>query len=261
MWIVRLALRRPYTFAVLALLIAILGALTIARTPTDIFPNINIPVVSVIWLYNGLSAQEMEGRIVTISERAMTTTVNGIEHIESQSLNGAGIGAGVIRVFFQPDATIDAAVAETTAINQTVLRVLPPGTTPPFVLRYSATNVPILQLALAVRHAQRAAALRLRPELHPHAARHRAGGAGAAALGRQDAPDHGRPRPRRALREGAVGRPTCRTPLNAQNVILPAGTAKMGPTEYVVRTNSSPDVFEHPERHPGAAGRRARRST
>ena len=122
MWIVRLALRRPYTFAVLALLIGILGALTIARTPTDIFPNINIPVVSVIWLYNGLSAQEMEGRVVTISERAMTTTVNAIEHIESQSLNGAGIGAGVIRVFFQPDASIDAAVAETTAINQTVLQ-------------------------------------------------------------------------------------------------------------------------------------------
>ena len=121
MWIVRLALRRPYTFAVMAMLIAILGGLTILRTPTDIFPNINIPVVSVIWLYNGLSAQEVEGRVVTISERAMTTTVNAIEHIESQSLNGAGIGAGVIRVFFQPDASIDAAVAETTAINQTVL--------------------------------------------------------------------------------------------------------------------------------------------
>ena len=127
MWIVRLALRRPYTFAVLALLIGILGAITIARTPTDIFPNINIPVVSVIWLYNGLSAQEMEGRIVTVSERAMTTTVNSIEHIESQSLNGSGIGAGVIRVFFQPDASIDAAVAEVTAINQTLLRILPPG--------------------------------------------------------------------------------------------------------------------------------------
>src|SRR6185369_8379194 len=148
MWIVRLALRRPYTFAVLALLIGIMGAITVVRTPTDIFPSINIPVVSVIWLYNGLSAQEMEGRLVTISERAMTTTVNGIEHIESQSLNGSGIGAGVIRVFFQPDVQIASAVAEVTAINQTILRVLPPGTTPPFVLRYSATNVPILQLAL-----------------------------------------------------------------------------------------------------------------
>ena len=148
MWIVQVALKRPYTFVVLGLLILGIGPLTIARTPTDIFPTIDIPVVTVIWNYQGLSAQEMEGRIVTISERAMTTTVNAIEHIESQSLNGAGIGAGVIRVFFQPDASIDAAVAETTAINQTILKVLPAGTTPPFVIRYSATNVPILQLAL-----------------------------------------------------------------------------------------------------------------
>src|SRR5258706_854356 len=144
MWIVRLALRRPYTFTVLALLIGILGAITIVRTPTDIFPDINIPVVSVVWTFNGLSAPEMEGRVVTISERAMTTTVNSIEHIESQSLNGSGVGAGVIRVFFQPGAVIPGAVAETTAINQTILHSLPPGISPPLVLRYSATNVPIL---------------------------------------------------------------------------------------------------------------------
>src|SRR5262245_56971936 len=144
MWIVRLALRRPYTFIVMALLIAIGGALTIARTPVDIFPEINIPVVSVIWQYAGLSPNEVEGRMVTVSERAMTTTVNSIAHIESQSLSGIGL----IRVFFQPDASIAAAVAEVTAINQTLLRILPPGTTPPLIIRYSASNVPILQLAL-----------------------------------------------------------------------------------------------------------------
>jgi multidrug efflux pump subunit AcrB len=144
MWIVRLALRRPYTFVVMALLIAIGGVLTIVRTPVDIFPAINIPVISVIWQFAGLSPNEVEGRMVTISERAMTTTVNSIEHIESQSLAGVGL----IRVFFQPDADIGAANAEVTAINQTLLRTMPPGTTPPLIIRYSASNVPILQLAL-----------------------------------------------------------------------------------------------------------------
>src|SRR2546430_2312975 len=144
MWIVRLALRRPYTFIVMAMLIAIGGVLTIARTPVDIFPEINIPVISVIWQFAGLSPNEVEGRMVTISERAMTTTVNSIEHIESQSLAGVGL----IRVFFQTDASIGAADAEVTAINQTLLRTLPPGTTPPLIIRYSASNVPIVQLAL-----------------------------------------------------------------------------------------------------------------
>ena len=144
MWIVRLALRRPYTFIVMAMLIAIGGVLTIARTPVDIFPEINIPVISVIWQFSGLSPNEVEGRMVTISERAMTTTVNSIEHIESQSLAGVGL----IRVFFQPDANIGSADAEVTAINQTLLRTMPPGTTPPLIIRYSASNVPILQLAL-----------------------------------------------------------------------------------------------------------------
>src|SRR5262245_44218669 len=144
MWIVRLALRRPYTFIVMAVLIAIGGAITIARTPVDIFPEINIPVVSVIWQFTGLSPNEVEGRMVTVSERAMTTTVNAIEHIESQSLSGVGL----IRIFFQPNAVIGSAVAEVTATNQTLLRILPPGTTPPLIIRYSASNVPILQLAL-----------------------------------------------------------------------------------------------------------------
>ncbi len=144
MWIVRLALRRPYTFVVMAIMIMLLGVVTIFRTPTDIFPNIDIPVVTVIWSYNGLPPNEMEGRIVTISERAMTTTVNDIEHIESQSLSGIS----VIRIFFQPGVKIEQAVAQVTAINQTLIRAFPPGTTPPLILQYNASNVPILQAAL-----------------------------------------------------------------------------------------------------------------
>ena len=144
MWIVRLALLRPYTFVITAILIVVLGVVTITRMATDIFPEINIPVVSVIWSYGGVAPEEMEQRIVTISERAFTTTVNDIEHIESQSLNGVS----VIKVFFQPGAKIEAAVAQLTSITQTVLRVLPPGITPPLILRYNASSVPILQLGI-----------------------------------------------------------------------------------------------------------------
>lgn len=144
MWIVRLALRRPYTFVVAALLIVILGVMTITRMRTDIFPEINVPVVSVIWSYTGVSPEEMEKRIVTISERAFTTTVNDIEHMESQSMRGVS----VIKIFFQPGAEVEAAVAQLTATSQTVLRALPPGITPPLILRYSASNVPILQMSV-----------------------------------------------------------------------------------------------------------------
>src|SRR5215470_15753986 len=145
MWIVRLALRRPYTFTVLALVILILGPIVILRTPTDVFPEINIPVVSIVWNYSGLPAEEMGNRIVSITERALTTLVDDIEHIESQSLNGVA----VVKVFFQPNANIDKALAQVTAISQTQLRLLPPGTTPPLVITYSASTVPILQLGLS----------------------------------------------------------------------------------------------------------------
>jgi multidrug efflux pump subunit AcrB len=239
MWIVRLALRRPYTFIVMALLIAILGGLTIARTPVDIFPEINIPVVSVIWQYTGLSPNEVEGRMVTISERAMTTTVNGIEHIESQSLNGTGL----IRVFFQPDANIGSAVAEVTAINQTLLRILPPGTTPPLIIRYSASNVPILQLALESPSLSE-------QQLYDYGLNFIRTQLATVQGAQVPLPWGGKVRQvmvdldSTALYAKGLSAADISTALSAQNVILPAGTAKVGEIEYNVRTNSSPDMIE-----------------
>ncbi len=145
MWIVRLALRRPYTFVVMSILILIMGGLAILRTPTDIFPNIDIPVVSIIWNYNGLVPEDMSNRIVTTTERNLTTTVDNIEHIESQSL----YGIAVVKVFLQPSASIQQGIAQITAVSQTQLRQLPAGTTPPLILAYSASSVPVLQLALS----------------------------------------------------------------------------------------------------------------
>jgi multidrug efflux pump subunit AcrB len=145
MWIVRLALRRPYTFVVMAILILAMGVLEIFRTPTDIFPNINIPVVSIIWSFNGLVPKDMNDRIISITERALTTTVDNIQHVESQSLNGIA----VVKVFLQPTASVERGIAQITAVSQTQLRQLPPGTTPPLILAYSASSVPVLQLALS----------------------------------------------------------------------------------------------------------------
>ena len=145
MWIVRVALNRPYTFIVLCLLILLISPLVIERTPTDIFPNVNIPVVAVLWNYTGLSAEEMEERITSGFERGLTTSVSDMEHIESQTVNGRGI----VKVFFHPSAKIEMAVAQVTALAQSNLRQMPPGTTPPYILVYSASSVPILQLALS----------------------------------------------------------------------------------------------------------------
>src|ERR1700732_3566966 len=144
-WIVQIALRRPYTFVVLALLIAIFGSLAAVRTPTDIFPDIKIPVVSVVWTYNGLLPDDMSGRIVYFYERTLTSEVGDIDYIESQSLNSYG----VVKIFFHKDVNIAAALAQVTAASQTVLKFLPPGITPPYVLSYNASSVPILQLALS----------------------------------------------------------------------------------------------------------------
>src|SRR6201998_2550026 len=145
MWIVRLALQRPYTFVVLAILILIMGALAIFRTPTDIFPNINIPVVSIIWNYNGLVPEDMADRIVSITHGTLTTTVDNMEHVESQSL----YGIAVVKVFLQPTASIQQGIAQITAVSQTQLKQLPAGTTAPLIIAYSASSVPVLELALS----------------------------------------------------------------------------------------------------------------
>ena len=145
MWIVQLALKRPYTFVVMAILILVMGVVSIFRTPTDIFPNINIPVVSIIWNYNGLVPKDMSDRIVSVTERNLTTVVDNIEHVESQSL----YGIAVVKVFLQPNASLDRAIAQITASSQTQLRLLPQGTTPPLIIAYSASSVPVMQLALS----------------------------------------------------------------------------------------------------------------
>src|SRR6516165_2060686 len=145
MWIVRLALRRTYTFVVMALLIAVLGAVSIFRMSTDIFPEINIPVVIVVWQYTGMPGDEIEKRIILPNERVLTTSVNDIAHIESQSL----FGVGVIRIYFQPGARVEAGVAQVTATSQAMLKIMPPGINPPYVVQYSATSVPIVQIAVS----------------------------------------------------------------------------------------------------------------
>ena len=171
MWIVRLALRRPYTFAVLALLLLIIGPLSIINTPVDIFPNIDIPVVSIVWQYQGLSAEQMADRIVTITERALTTTVDNIDHIESNSL----YGVAVVKLYFQPQVNLPMAIAQVTAVSQTQLRQLPAGTTPPLIIDYSASSVSDSAARRLRPGAERAAAQRLQPQLHPYAARYHSG--------------------------------------------------------------------------------------
>src|ERR1700680_4212871 len=145
MWIVKVALDRPYTFIVLALLIVLLSPVVILRTPTDIFPNINIPVVSVGWTYTGLNPEELEGRLTSPYEKALTTLVDNIQHIESTTYNGEAI----VKVFLQPGASLDTANAQVTAASQFLLRQLPPGTLPPEIINFSASSVPILQLGVS----------------------------------------------------------------------------------------------------------------
>ena len=144
MWIVALALRRPYTFVVMALALLLGGIFSVGKMPTDIFPEIDIPVIAVVWQYGGLNVDDMEKRITGNYERAITTTVNGIEHIESQTLSGVGI----VKIFFHQGTSIENANAQVTAISQTMLRQVPPGMTPPLIVEYSASNVPIVQLSI-----------------------------------------------------------------------------------------------------------------
>ena len=239
MWIVRLALRRPYTFVVAALVLLILGPLVILRTPTDIFPNINIPVVSILWNYAGLSAEEMSNRIINQTERALTTTVDDIEHIESQSLNGIS----VVKVFFQPGANINKAIAQVTAISQTQLRQLPQGTTPPLVITYSASSVPIIQLALS---GQRLSEQQLF-DLGVNFIRTRLVTIPGVAI---PYPYGGKMRQievdlnTAALQSKGLSPLDVVNAINVQNLILPAGTSKIGALEYDVDINASPQTVD-----------------
>ena len=239
MWIVRLALRRPYTFAVFALVILILGAYSIVSMPTDIFPNIDIPVVTVVWNYSGLSAQEMSTRIIFNSERGATTTVSDIEHIESQSLNGVGI----MKIFFQPHVNIGNAVAQVTAICQVQLRQLPPGTTPPFIIQYNASSVPVLMLGLSGQglNEQQLFDLgqnTLRTQL-------------ATIEGAQTPfPYGGKQRQVQvdidtaALQSRGLSPADVVTAISTQNLIVPSGTMKIDRFEYAIETNSAPSVID-----------------
>ncbi|HTT41170.1 MAG TPA: efflux RND transporter permease subunit [Burkholderiales bacterium] len=245
MWIVQLALRRPYTFIVLALLIFIIGPLMILRTPitpgtpTDIFPNINITVVSVIWRYSGLSTEEMEGRIVSQFERALTVTVNDIEHIESQTYNGTG----VIKVFFHPSANIQTSLAQVVAISQTVLNNFPPGAVPPLILQYTASTVPILQLALS----SKSLAEHELNDLANSFMRTQLATVQGAVL---PFPYGGKVRQvlvdidSRALQAKGLSPQDVVNTLNLQNLILPTGTVKIGPLEYDVALNGSPKSIQ-----------------
>src|SRR5580693_2982100 len=235
MWIVQLALRRPYTFIVLAIVILLLGVFTILRTPTDIFPNIKIPVVAVVWNYAGLAPEEMATRIILQSERTAQTTVNDVEHTESQSLTGIA----VVKYFFQPNVNEEMSFAQITGVSQTQLRSAPPGTTPPFILAYNASSVPILQLALSSQKLSEAELFDLGNSII------RTGLAtvqGASmpypygGLQRQVQVDLNPD----ALRAQGLSGDDVTNAIAAQNLILPAGTQKIGDREYFIAVNASP---------------------
>jgi multidrug efflux pump subunit AcrB len=246
MWIVRLALRRPYTFVVMSILILIMGGLAIVGTPTDIFPNIDIPVVSIIWNYNGLVPQDMSDRIVSITERSLTTTVDNIEHIESQSL----YGTAVVKVFFQPSANIQQGIAQITAVSQTQLRQLPAGTTPPLILAYSASSVPVLQLALSGQNLSEQQLNDyglnfIRTELitvpgasvpYPYGGKQRQVQVDLNTT---------------ALQSKGLSALDVVNAISMQNLVLPTGTAKIGPKEYDVSIpNAAPQTIPDLNRIP-----------
>lgn len=239
MWIVRLALTHPYTFVVMAIVIVLLGGVAVSRMPTDIFPEIDIPVASVIFMFNGIPPEEMERRIVTIAERSFTTAVSDIEHMESQSFPGVG----VIKMYFHPEAKIEAAIAQLGASAQSVLRVMPPGIFPPLILRYNAASVPILQLALSSDKLSE-------QELYDYGANFVRTQLATVQGASVPAPYGGRARQimvdidPKALYAQNLSPNDVVNAINAQNLILPTGFTKIGTREYGVRMNSSPEVVE-----------------
>jgi len=239
MWLVRLALRRPYTFIVMSMLIMILGVVTIRSTPTDIFPDIDIPVISVVWNYSGMQPEDMERRIVNNFERGLTTTVNDIEHIESQTLTGVA----VIKIFFQPGARIEAATAQVTAIAQTAVRQMPPGTVPPFIIRYSASNVPIMQIALQSDTLSE-------QQLFDYGTNFIRADIATVPGAQIPWPYGGKQRqimididPQKLYAWGLSPRDV-NNALTTGNVIVPTGTAKIGKSEYPIAINSSPELLD-----------------
>jgi multidrug efflux pump subunit AcrB len=237
MWIVRLALDRTYTFVVASLLILVVGLVAIRRMPVDNFPDIDIPVVTVVYLYSGMPADDVEKRILLVTERVLTASVNDIEHMESQAYTGVG----VIRIYFQPRAKIEAAVAQVTATCQTVLNNMPQGTTPPYIVRYSATSVPVAQIAVSSDTLTEA-------ELYDYAANFIIQRLGTVQGARVPQPYGGKPRqvmvdidPDQLYARG-LSAADVSAAVNAQNLILPAGTAKIGETDFNIKVNSSPEV-------------------
>ncbi len=235
MWIVKVALSRPYTFIVLALLILLISPLVILRTPTDIFPNINIPVVSILYNYTGLGAEEMEQRITSVYERILTTTVNDIEHIESQSLNGTS----VVKVFFQPGVQVSAAVAQLTASSQPAIRQMPPGITPPLVISYSASSVPILQLALSGQGLSEQQLNDFGTNFIRQSLATVPGASVPWPYGGKQRQIMIDLRPAEMQAQGLSPSDIVNA-VSAQNLILPAGTSKIGEFEYDVDLNASP---------------------
>ena len=239
MWIVRLALKRPYTFVVVSLLVMIFGIGFITTMPKDIFPNINIPVVSLIWTYNGLPAEDFEQRITTYSEFALSNYVNDIDRIESQTIDGLA----VIRVYFHPEAEIEAAIAQATATSQSILRRMPPGVLPPVILRYSAGSVPIIQMALSGQTMDEA-------ELYDYAM-FRIRQAIATIRGTTiPTPLGGKVRQvmvdiePKALQAKGLSARDVNNAVNNFNLTLPTGNAKIGATDYRLNINMSPDFIE-----------------
>jgi multidrug efflux pump subunit AcrB len=246
MWIVRLALRRPYTFVVMSILILIMGGLAIVRTPTDIFPTIDIPVVSIIWSYNGLVPEDMSDRIVSVTERSLTTTVDNIEHVESQSLNGIA----VVKVFLQPTANIQRGIAQITAVSQTQLRQLPAGSTPPLILAYSASSVPVLQLALSGKNLSE-------QELNDYGLNFIRTQLITVPGASVPYPYGGKQRQVQvdlnttALQSKGLSALDVVNAISVQNLILPTGTAKIGPKEYDVSIpNAAPQTIADLNRIP-----------
>ena len=235
MWIVKLALDRPYTFIVLALLILIMSPVVILRTPVDIFPNINIPVVAIAWQYTGLDPEEMEGRLTTPYEKALTTLVDNIEHTESTTYNGVA----VVKVFLQPGASLDTANAQITAASQYMLRQLPPGTLPPEIIDFSASSVPVLQLGISGKGLDE----QQLADLSQNAVRPPLVTVPGAVLplpygGKQ--PQITVSMDQEKMQSKGVSPGDILNAMNAQNVVMPSGTAKIGEEEYDVRTNAAP---------------------